>query len=133
MKLIYSQTRHALAADAEFRNPRFFVEPEPEATAVGIVGDWPRIADAYRAAGVPVFEVDSPETSPATERPDAVPRGDVNIPDDWAELPWHERRALAQLLSDETLINGEQVTTAIEAELARRTFQGAEPEESQPS
>ncbi len=49
-----------------------------------------------------------------------VARGAVEIPADWATMPWNDRRALAAQLTDDPVKNGDQVTAAIEAELARR-------------
>ncbi len=58
MHLIYSQTLHPLADGRKLINPRFFTGPVEGAESVVILGEWPAIAEAYRAAGVEVSEPD---------------------------------------------------------------------------
>ena len=58
MHLIYSQTRHPLADGRKLINPRFFDGPVDGAESVVILGDWPKIAEAYRGLGVDVSEPD---------------------------------------------------------------------------
>lgn len=125
MKLVYSQTDHPLAEGHTRRNPRFFQSVEPDVTAVAIVGNFPLIADAYREAGIPVHEADKGEPEPEAPKADAPPRSDVEIPSNWADLTWPERKHLAQQLTTETIINGGKAAEAIEAELARREFDKA--------
>lgn len=62
------------------------------------------------------------ETAPGEPEPEPVadPRDAVEIPDNWAELPWPQRRSLAALLTDDKVVNGEDAEAAITAELARR-------------
>ena len=59
MNIIYSSTRvTGIGKDeARFINPSFFTGPEKDATAVYLNGDLPRIRKAYKAAGVPVFDL----------------------------------------------------------------------------
>lgn len=47
-------------------------------------------------------------------------RGDIEIDEDWAELPWHDLRSLAASLSDDPVRSKDDATDVIEAELARR-------------
>ena len=58
MHLIYSQTLHPLVVGRKLINPRFFNGTVDGAESVVIIGDWPVIADAYRALGVEVSEPD---------------------------------------------------------------------------
>lgn len=44
----------------------------------------------------------------------------VEIPANWKDLSWQERRSLASKLSDDPVSNGEEANAAIEAELKRR-------------
>lgn len=56
-QIVYGQSAIASEelAGREFRNARFFDQPEEGVTAVYLVdGDWPNIARAYKAAGVDV-------------------------------------------------------------------------------
>ncbi len=46
--------------------------------------------------------------------------GAVEIPDDWRDLPWQQKRSLASRVSDQAIRNGEDADRAIEAELQRR-------------
>jgi hypothetical protein len=48
-------------------------------------------------------------------------RAAVNIPDNWGELSWQERRSIASQVSADPITNGEQANAAIEAELKRRS------------
>jgi len=47
-------------------------------------------------------------------------RRDVEIPEDWASLPWPQRRALAALLTDKPVKSAADAEAAITAELDRR-------------
>jgi len=72
MHLIYAQTRHPLADGRRLVNPRFFHGVVEGAESVIIIGDWPKIAEAYRAAGVEVSEPDLASPTPGvtlTEAP----------------------------------------------------------------
>lgn len=62
------------------------------------------------------------KTAPAdaSQDPGEIARGDVEIPEDWASLPWPQRLSLASKLTDEKVHNGPEAAAAIEAELARR-------------
>ncbi|CAD7023178.1 hypothetical protein REJC140_00119 [Pseudorhizobium endolithicum] len=51
---------------------------------------------------------------------DTDERSKVEIPANWKDLTWQERRSLASKLSDDPVSNGEEANTAIEAELKRR-------------
>ncbi|HEV7437770.1 MAG TPA: hypothetical protein VGO22_23335 [Pseudorhizobium sp.] len=44
----------------------------------------------------------------------------VEIPANWKDLTWQERRSLASKLSEDPISNGEEANAAIEAELKRR-------------
>ncbi|HEX5933587.1 MAG TPA: hypothetical protein VFY63_05440 [Pseudorhizobium sp.] len=51
---------------------------------------------------------------------DVDERSKVEIPANWKDLTWQERRSLASKLSDDAVSNGEEANAAIEAELKRR-------------
>lgn len=62
-ELVYSRTRHPLIAGREYRNPRFFSEPEKGVKKVYVVGGastpaMKQLADTYERAGVEVIRVD---------------------------------------------------------------------------
>ncbi|PYE89588.1 hypothetical protein [Phyllobacterium leguminum] len=50
----------------------------------------------------------------------------VDIPDNWRDLTWQERRSIASKVSDFPIKNGGDADAAIELELERREGQGAE-------
>ena len=52
--------------------------------------------------------------------PTSDPRDAVEIPTDWADLTWNERRSLAVQLTAEKVRNGADAAAAIGAELRRR-------------
>lgn len=47
-------------------------------------------------------------------------RAAVEIPDDWADLPYAEQRTLAASLTDETVRSKDDIAAVIEAEIKRR-------------
>lgn len=53
-EIVYSTSATPAAAGRRYQNPRFFTGPLDGAQRVIIFGDWPSIAAAYQAAGVPV-------------------------------------------------------------------------------
>lgn len=136
MELVYGRERHPLAQGRAFRNARFFDGPEEGATKVYLIGDLPMIAAAYAAIGVEVVHADAPAPPrPALAAPAALTpvaptdeRGEIYIPDDWADLPWAKPaegrdltlRGLAAMFSAEPVLNKAEAKAAIEAELARR-------------
>jgi hypothetical protein len=61
---VYATQRTPLCTGRVFRNPRFFQACEPDATKVYLIGDWPKVKAAYRAAGIVVVETESPSAIP---------------------------------------------------------------------
>jgi len=57
--IVYSREPRELARGQKLQNPRFFTDADPKATKVFIAGDFPDIASAYEAAGVPVVLLDA--------------------------------------------------------------------------
>ena len=60
-KVIYSRQRSGFQKNAEYRNPKYFRGPLGRPASVTIVGDYPHIADAYRAVGVRITGDKKPE------------------------------------------------------------------------
>jgi len=56
-QIVYSTEHVANLEGREFRNPRHFLTPVEGATKVYIAGSWPKVREAYEAAGVPVAPV----------------------------------------------------------------------------
>lgn len=54
MELIYTRRRTGFEPGKHYRNPRYFDRPEQAATSVVLDGDYPNIAQAYKALSVPV-------------------------------------------------------------------------------
>ncbi|MCU1752153.1 hypothetical protein [Pseudomonas sp. 6D_7.1_Bac1] len=70
MELTYSAQKTDFDPDKRYRNPEYFERPEAGATKVTVVGDWPDVVEAYRAAKVDLEIVDAhgddgAETDPA--------------------------------------------------------------------
>jgi hypothetical protein len=120
LKLVYSAHRIPLAEGEAYRNPRFFTGPEAGVTAVRIVGDWPKIAAAYRRAGVDVV-ADSPAAAAQPFECLPPPTTPVTIPEGWRALPWPELRALAAQCGARWAINRTQAIAAIEKQEAEQT------------
>lgn len=51
---VYTKRDSGFLAGCQYRNPRFFERPYPDATKVEVEGDYPHIVEAYKAAGVEV-------------------------------------------------------------------------------
>ena len=54
MELIYSTQSSGFDPDKRYRNPEHFDRPETGVTSVLVVGEWPKVVDAYKNAGVDV-------------------------------------------------------------------------------
>lgn len=68
MELTYSAQTTDFDPDKRYRNPQYFDKPESGVTRVTVVGDWPVVAEAYKAAQVEVDVVEPvgpAETDPA--------------------------------------------------------------------
>ncbi|HEY8359364.1 MAG TPA: hypothetical protein VIL30_18085 [Ramlibacter sp.] len=79
MQIIYSTEKVENAGGRKVKNPRHFLAPIEGATKVFIAGDWPRIAAAYKVAGVAVGTLDdmrAPVKSAATKKPSAIKAAD---------------------------------------------------------
>ena len=76
-QIVYSTEHVANLEGREFRNPRHFLKPVEGATKVYIAGSWPKVREAYEAAGVPVAPVGQMRALPkasSTAKP-RKPRG----------------------------------------------------------
>lgn len=69
IELIYSQQSSDFVPGRAYSNPRFFTTPRVDVAKVYLVGDWPKIQDAYEALGVPVERLDAAD---ALARPEAA-------------------------------------------------------------
>lgn len=54
MELTYSNQLNGFDPEKRYRNPEHFDKPEAGVTSVLVIGDWPRVVDAYEAAGINV-------------------------------------------------------------------------------
>lgn len=139
-ELIYSAQRTGFEAGRRYSNPRFFSTPRAGVSSVIVIGDYPNIVSAYEKLGVPVRVAQNPSDLPASARkadprpvapavpetaylPTAEPRAEqeaVEIPENWRDLSWPQRKSLASRVSDMAIINGDDANAAIELELERR-------------
>ncbi|WP_064116701.1 hypothetical protein [Pseudomonas fluorescens] len=55
MELVYSTQNSDFDPEKRYRNPAHFDRPEAGVTHAVVIGDWPKVADAYEALGVEVL------------------------------------------------------------------------------
>lgn len=72
MELIYTTQRDGFELGRTYRNPRHFDQAEPGVESVVVIGDWPKVVDAYEAAGADVSVVEVPARVALVEGPDRV-------------------------------------------------------------
>ena len=68
-QIIYSSERVANSEGRTVLNPRHFIAPVEGATKVYIAGDWPKVREAYEAAGVSVSPIEDMRALP-TPKPE---------------------------------------------------------------
>ena len=59
MELIYSAQKSGFDPQKRYRNPEHFDRPEAGVTGVIVVGEWPKVVDAYESVGVEVVELEA--------------------------------------------------------------------------
>lgn len=72
MELVYATRRVPECKDRRFINPRFFSRPEPGTTKVYVERGQDRIAEAYRAAGVPVVIIGAKDKAAVPVPPEGL-------------------------------------------------------------
>lgn len=60
MELIYTARLTGFDEGRYYRNPEYFVRPDPQASSVILDGEWPVVRDAYEALSIPVSALDQP-------------------------------------------------------------------------
>lgn len=55
MELVYSTQNSDFDPEKRYRNPAHFDRPEAGVTHAVVIGDWPKVVDAYEALGVEVL------------------------------------------------------------------------------
>ncbi|WP_285409302.1 hypothetical protein [Pseudomonas sp. FR229a] len=70
MELVYSTQNSDFDPEKRYRNPAHFDRPEAGVTHAVVIGDWPKVVDAYEAMGVEV-SVLKPLISPPVDSGDA--------------------------------------------------------------
>lgn len=58
MELIYSTQSSGFDPDKRYRNPEHFDRPEAGVTGVVVVGEWPKVVEAYERVGVEVTSIE---------------------------------------------------------------------------
>ena len=143
--LIYSNQNSDFVDGYRYANPRFFNGSlRSDVKKVVIVGEWPAVAEAYQAKGIPVrnvpfiscpadiegtgtpkgSEIPPPNASTAPKK--ATEPDTVEIAETWQTLEWPDLRHLAAQFTDKPVTSKRFATETIEAELARRA-QAAKP------
>ncbi|RON33717.1 hypothetical protein [Pseudomonas brassicacearum] len=59
MELIYSTQSSGFDPDKRYRNPEHFDRPEAGVTGVVVVGEWPKVVQAYEHVGVEVTAIET--------------------------------------------------------------------------
>jgi hypothetical protein len=59
MELIYSTQSSGFDPEKRYRNPEHFDRPEAGVTGVVVVGDWPKVVEAYERVGVEVTAMEA--------------------------------------------------------------------------
>lgn len=139
-EIVYANISTGYEKGRAYANPRFFITPRTDVTKVIVVGDWPKVVDAYQKAGVPVVqlqpgqpleEADSADPLPFGEGVSLKPKtnsegdphdpGKVEIPEDWADFSWPALRTLAKEIDGKKFpIKKDEAIEIIEKELERR-------------
>lgn len=71
MELVYSIQNSDFDPEKRYRNPEHFHRPEAGVTQVVVLGDWPKVVEAYEAVGVEV-SVSKPLTQSVSESVDSA-------------------------------------------------------------
>jgi uncharacterized coiled-coil DUF342 family protein len=58
MELIYSTQSSGFDPDKRYRNPEHFNRPEAGVTGVVVLGEWPKVVEAYEHVGVEVTSIE---------------------------------------------------------------------------
>lgn len=137
--LIYSNQNSDFVEGYRYANPRFYNGSiRSDVRKVVIVGEWPAVAAAYKAAGIEVRNVayiscpadiegaaeKSPNEIPGSNASTAPKKAEdpnaVEIPEAWEKLEWADLRHIAALLTDKPVTSKKIASEAIKAELDRR-------------
>ncbi|QHJ77694.1 MAG: hypothetical protein [Bacteriophage sp.] len=91
--LIYSTQEHGFYPNMRYENPLYFNGRVTQSEGVLVIGDWPKVVDAYKKAGIPVEVQD---TSPKTVN--SKPETTVKASDPYAKLNNADlRKAIADM------------------------------------
>jgi hypothetical protein len=74
MELVYTSQKLNFDPAKRYRNPEYFERPEAGVAKVTLIGDWPAVAEAYKAANVEVAIVKTATPKKAAGNKPAVKR-----------------------------------------------------------
>lgn len=74
MELVYTSQKSNFDPAKRYRNPEYFERPEAGVAKVTVIGDWPAVAEAYKAANVEVAIVKTAKPKKAAANKSAVKR-----------------------------------------------------------
>lgn len=105
-ELTYSAQKRDFDPARRYANPRYFDgKVKAGVTSVTIIGNWPDVAEAYEAAGIPVaYGLDQPAVKKAKP---------VSMPKNPGALSWDEARKVANDLGHD-VVNRDQAIGVIE-------------------
>lgn len=140
-EIVYANISTGFEKGRKYANPRFFTTPRAEATRVIVVGEWPKVVEAYQKIGVPVIQLDHGQPLEDAEHADPLdpidPQGDggkqdgdedhdpgtVEIHEDWKDMSWQALRALAKDIDGKKFpLKKDEAIEIIENELKRRNL-----------
>ena len=123
MELVYSAQRSGFEKGRHYENPRYFDgRVKKGVTHVYVLGDWPKVEEAYDEAGVNVTKLK--EGAPISwldgNAPEEPGQELVEITKQWKKWGWPRLRDTAEKISGREVPNKKAAYVIIERELERR-------------
>lgn len=123
MELVYSAQRSGFEKGRHYENPTFFDgRINRNATHVYVVGDWPKVEEAYNDAGVNVTKLKpgAPISWLDGNAPEEPGQELVEITKQWKKWGWPRLRETAEKISGREVESKKAAYIIIERELERR-------------
>jgi hypothetical protein len=130
-ELVYSDQSRGFEPGRHYENPRYFRKVKEGVKHVYILGDWPKVAEAYEAAGVQVTQLK--KGAPISWRDGLAPEASegreyVEIPPTWRKYGAPRLIELAQSVAGrDDIRNRKEAERLIERELERRELEENSP------
>jgi hypothetical protein len=124
--VIYTTNSGGMPKGPKYQNPEWFDALHKDAAKVIVVGDWPKVVEAYKGLGIPVEVVDHWPIAALVEQKSETKNSSAAIPDNWEQMPWtaddptQTIRFIAQQFTDAVVINRKHAAKIIRDEIERR-------------